>query len=151
MHAQHKNGDFRKCAKNPPGCDQTIHAGQGAIHNDDLRLQLYSEANRVFAIARLSDHRDVLLVLEDSSESTAHETVIVDQQDRDLSRHDYRFPLLELVKRLMFLLRKAEENPDSRPVARPAPAWRPIRCLLLASQIASSSRYRGPRSPVPPL
>ena len=94
VHAEHEDGGFGRVFDDLPGGVQSVHAGQSAIHDDDLRMKLSGELDGFFAVSGFADDFHVGLVFEHAAEAAADQAVIIHQQDCDLLFHKTPLSLL---------------------------------------------------------
>jgi hypothetical protein len=66
---------------------QSVHAGHGAIHDDDLWMKLGGEFDGFRTVARFADDGNVGLILENAAETAPDQGMIVDQQNGNFVRH----------------------------------------------------------------
>ena len=65
------------------GGGETVELGHADVHQDDVGLLLARERERLAAVARLADHPDVVLGVEEGAEAAADERLVVRKQDLD--------------------------------------------------------------------
>src|SRR5438128_9462295 len=87
MHAQHQHRTFWARLNNTAHGFQAAHSRQGAIHDDDPRSKLLSQADCLWTIAGFTDHCNIRLVLQHAPKAAPHQTVIIDKQHRNFRWH----------------------------------------------------------------
>src|SRR5580658_4839305 len=134
MHAKHEHQSLRMLVKNLPRGLQSVHPRHGAIHDNHLWAKLLRELDCFRAVARFAYHFNICLIFQNAAESSPHQGMIINQQDRNFIRHVNQASLLEPSIEPPFQLypaRAAEIQPSHRATLRVLaslpvrfPAWR---------------------------
>ena len=86
VHGQHDDLDVRVPPGDEAGGLDPVEVGHLDVHDDDVRLGLGDQVQRLAAVARRADHLDAVQRAEQGDQPVAHDLVVVD--DQDLDAHD---------------------------------------------------------------
>ena len=71
-----------------------VSARHDHVHDDDIRMKRSDLRDRLLPVARLADHLDPGLVVQQSAKALAQDPVVVDEQDPDARARVILHPLL---------------------------------------------------------
>src|SRR5215472_3151608 len=87
MHTKHENSRIWRAFDNLASRVEAVHARQGAVHHDNLRVELLCQPDRLFTVASFADDFHVGFIFQHAAEATPYQTVVIHEQHCDLLLH----------------------------------------------------------------